>query len=207
VYIRLFGDGTQFWVHFERYLDQWLHASLASGRLPGIPFDLYDETLFLALGHRGALIKVCAAATCLLTGREDLLPRLERCLDQLMIGAVLLDHAADWREDLETMRPNVFVAQLSPLPQNEANAAANRAAVLRELSIGQGARPYFAEIDRWLRMAQNAAEDAGVAALANDCAWLRQHAAAYRRGSTAAARRRLSKITAELLGAATNPPP
>jgi hypothetical protein len=207
MYIRLLGDNSQFWSHFERYLDQWLQASLHSNQLPAIPFDRYDETHFLALSHRGALIKVCAAATCLLTGRQELLPQLERCLDQLMSGAVLLDHAADWREDLEAMRPNVFVAHLSPLPQIEAHAAANRAAVLRELSIGQGARPYFTVIDSHLRAAQSAAENAGIAALANECAWLRQHATSYRRGVTTAARRKLSEITADLLGASANPQP
>lgn len=205
VYIRLFGRNVQFWNHFERYHKQWLHASMESYRLPATPFDCYDEMHFLMLGHRGALIKVCAAATCLLTGSEERLPCLERCLDLLMIGAVLLDHAADWREDMETMRPNVFVAQLSPLQQTEANAAANRAAVLRELSIGQGARPYFAEVDKWLRMAQKEAEVAGFTALANDCAWLCQHAAAYRRSLTTAAQRKLSKVTADLLGASANP--
>ncbi|MFN3331522.1 MAG: hypothetical protein ACK47M_03275 [Caldilinea sp.] len=204
VYIRLFGDSAQFWGHFERYLDQWLLASLESDRLPAAPFEHYDETHFLALGHRGALIKVCAAATCLLAGREELLPRLEHCLDQLMIGAVLLDHAADWQEDMAAMRPNVFVASMSPLPQIEAHASANRAAVLRELSIGRGARSYFAVIDSRLSTAQSTAENAGIAALANDCAWLRHHAASYRRGVAAAARRRLSEITVELLGASAN---
>lgn len=207
VYIRLFGDNSQFWSHFERYLEQWLQASMDSNRLPAIPYDRYGDLHFLALGQRGALIKVCAAATCVLAGCEERLPHLEHGLDQLMIGAVLLDHAADWREDLATLRPNVFVAQLSPLPQTAVHAAANRAAVLRELSIGQGARAYFAEIDRWLHMAQNSAEAAGVAALAHDCAWLRQRATAYRRSVTATARRTLGKITAELLGASTNSPP
>lgn len=201
VYIQLFGDSAQFWAHFECYHDQWLQASLPSSRSPAAPFARYEDAQFQALSHRGALIKVCAAATCLLTAREDLLPMLERCLDQLMVGAVLLDHAADWREDLEALRPNVFVAQLSLLPQTEANAAANRAAVLQELSIGRGARSYFADIDRWLCLAQNEAQAAGVAALADDCAWLRQYAGAYRRSVASAARRKLNEITAEVLGA------
>lgn len=207
VYIRLFGDDAQFWSCFERYLDQWLRASLESSQTLSIPFDRYDETHFLALGHRGALIKVCAAATCRLTGREELLPQLEHCLDQLMIGAVLLDHAADWQEDLEAMRPNVFVASISPLPQTDAYAAANRTAVLRELSIGRGARSYFAVIDSRLSTAQITAETIGMPALANDCAWLRQHAASYRRGVTTAARRKLSEISAELLGASIKAQP
>jgi hypothetical protein len=206
IYIQLFGDNPDFWTCFERYLDEWLHASLGSNQLPGIPFQSYDETHFLALGHRGALIKVCAAATCLLAERKDLLPPLERCLDTLMIGAVLLDHAADWGEDLEAMRPNTFVASLSPLPQNEVKISAHRAAVLRELTIGQGARSYFAVIDQWLGASQSEAEATGIAGLANDCAWLRQHAASYRRRVTAGARRALGAITSELLSTAADSP-
>lgn len=204
VYIRLFGDSAQFWDGFEHYLDQWLQASLGSNQLPATPFEHFDETHFLALGHRGALIKVCAAASCLLARREELLPQLEDCLDQLMIGAVLLDHAADWQEDLAAQRPNVFVASISSLPQSEVHVAANRTAVLRELSIGRGARSYFAAIDSRLSTAQSAAENVGITALANDCAWLRQHATSYRRRVTGVARRKLSEITAELLGASAN---
>ncbi len=206
LYIQLFGDDAHFWSCFERYLDEWLHASLASSQLPAVPFDNYDETHFLTLGHRGALIKVCAAASCLLAERTELLPQLERCLNMLMVGAVLLDHAADWGEDLEARRPNTFVASLSSLPQSEAYLSANRAAVLRELAIGQGARSYFMVIDQWLGAAQSGAEAAGVAGLASDCVWLRQHAASYRRRVTAGARRALGAITTELLSTAADSP-
>lgn len=199
VYSGLFGDDALFWNHFGRYLDQWRRASLAGDRLPDRSFEHYDEAHFLTLGQRGAPLKACAAATCLLARREALLPQLEAILDQLMIGAVLLDHAADWAEDLAAARPNVFVAYASPSPQTVAHMPGNRSAVLRELTIGQGARPYFAIIDDRLGSAQSAAQDTKIHALADYIAWLRRHAVVYGRGLARAARRELRAITVALL--------
>ena len=159
-----------------------MRAFDSNTRLPAKPFSAYDEADFLLLGHRGAPVKICAVASCILAGREALLPDIESALDALMIGAVLLDHAADWREDLRVGRPNAFVAYASSLPQTAELQGANRAAVLTLLAAGDGGRPYFALIADRLGSAGRCARALRLKPVARYAAWLRGEAIRFSRG-------------------------
>ena len=131
MYTGLFPGGSSFWASFERYMVQWAGATLRNDRPPARNFSEYDDLDLHHLGARGAPLKICAAGTCLLAGRDELIPQLEAALDRLLIGAVLLDHARDWNEDLAAGRYNAFVAHASPLAQAAGHAEANRRAVCR----------------------------------------------------------------------------
>ncbi|QLQ08065.1 MAG: hypothetical protein HZY76_20075 [Anaerolineae bacterium] len=67
-----------------------------------------------------------AAAACLLAHQGGRLAQFETALDRLLAGAVLLDHAVDWSDDLEGGHFNAFVAYCSSLPQSPLHRAANR---------------------------------------------------------------------------------
>ena len=134
-YTTLFSGTSPFWGYFERYMTQWVSAELQSP--PAGNLRDSAETDLRGLGERGAPLKICAAAACLLTQREALLPLLESALDHLLIGAVLLDHALDWRADLAGGRYNAFVACATSLPQTPEHVDANRRAVLQELLVGR----------------------------------------------------------------------
>ena len=151
MYTGLFPGGSPFWASFERYMAQWAGATLHNDRPPAKNFSEYDDLDLHHLGARGAPLKICAAGACLLAGRDELIPQLEAALDHLLIGAVLLDHARDWTEDLAAGRYNAFVAHASPLAQTAEHAEANRRAVLQELMVGKGARPYFALLRQQLQ--------------------------------------------------------
>jgi hypothetical protein len=169
---------ARFWPRFERYRAQWLRA-LLDDRLPPAPFRAYTEADFRRLAARGAPLKVCCAAACLLGGRERDLPALEDMIDRLLAGAVLLDHAQDWPGDLAQGRANAFVAYVSNLPQTAGNRDANRRAVLESILLGDGARPYFALIGAQLRAARETAEAFDCAGLAAFLSWLDRETGAY----------------------------
>ena len=123
-----------------------MRAIESSTRLPEKPFSAYSEADFLLLGHRGAPNRPVPPLHAFWQTGTRSLPELEAALDALMIGAVLLDHAADWRRYLRVGRPNAFVAYASPLPQTAELQGANRVAVLALLAADDGGRPYFALI-------------------------------------------------------------
>jgi hypothetical protein len=95
------------------------------------------------------------------------------------VGAVLLDHALDWPEDLAEGRPNAFVAYASDLPQTAENRDANRRRVLEAIVLGRGARPYFARIGARLRVARVTADALPCAGLASFLRWLDREAVDY----------------------------
>ena len=103
-YRDLFPPGSPFWPYFERSMAAWRADSDGPN-----------------LATRAAPIKIAACGCCLLAGRNDVWPVLDRCLDRAVTALVLYDQFFDWEADLAAGRWNAFVAGIS---------ARNRAAVL-----------------------------------------------------------------------------
>jgi hypothetical protein len=153
-YLPLFEPSSPFWRQFDDYLTQWLHALAGSNQMPDSDFItvLHGEPGLLA--QRAAPLKICCAAAADLAQRADLLAPLASTLDHLHVAAVLLDHAHDWREDLEAGRYNAFVHFASPIPQTLDQRALNRQRVHEELFLGDTGRTYFDHALRSLELAQ-----------------------------------------------------
>ena len=205
IYTGLFAGDSPFWACFERDMAQWIDATLRSNRDPARAFSEFEEVDLHGLGERGAPLKICAAGVCLLTGRAELIPQLEAILDHLLIGAVLLDHAQDWGGDLAAGRYNAFVAHATPSAQVPELMELNRRAVLQELMVGKGARPYFALLRQQLQSAIDASRAAGVLALADYVTWLRNRADAYGKRLAQDARAQLHDLAGQVLSAHSAP--
>ena len=190
-YARLLPGESLFWDHFEPYMVQWTQATWASRRGWSTPFADWGDAELLRLAHRGAPLKSCAAAACLLAHQGGRLAQFETALDRLLAGAVLLDHAVDWSDDLEGGHFNAFVAYCSSLPQSPLHRAANRRAVLAELAAGNAGRPYFRWLRHELRTAQVMTRAAGCEPLARYLTWLLAAAQSYRQGLVVTTRAQL----------------
>jgi hypothetical protein len=202
VYAALFPGDSRFWSHFEQYMAQWVRATWASRVQDAKPWAAWGETDLLILGQRGAPLKTCAAAACLLVQRAELVPQYESALDHLLTGAVLLDHALDWAEDLTAGRYNAFVACASGWPQTAEHRAANRQAVAAELLVGRAGQGYFRLLHREVTAARALAGQAGCEDLARYISWLRREALSYRKAMAATARDQLHRAVAGLFVAA-----
>jgi hypothetical protein len=167
-YIRLFEWKSPFWGYFKQFMAQWQRATLSSNEPPATDFGSYEEADFLRLAERGAPLKICCAGACLLAEQEEVIPTLTSAMDHLLVGAVLLDHAHDWTDDLAAGRYNVFVAYASPLPQLPHQQETNRRRVLEELYLGEAARPYFDLARKHIQIAIETARTL-------DCQGLSQH--------------------------------
>lgn len=192
-YIRLFEGKSPFWGYLEQFMAQWLRATLSSNEPPATDFRSYAEEDFLRLAERGAPLKICCAGACLLAGREDVIPILTSAVDHFLVGAVLLDHACDWADDLAAGRYNAFVAYASPLPQVSDQQEANRRRVRHEIYRGDAARPYFDAMGRHLRIAIETAQ-------AVDCAGLNDYLRSFEREAMTSGER-LAKEARELRAA------
>jgi len=202
VYSRLFPGDSLFWRYFEQYMAQWVRATWASRQEHAKPWAAWGEEDLLILGQRGAPLKICAAAACLLAQRAELIPQFESALDHLLIGAVLLDHALDWAEDLAAGRYNAFVASASGWPQTAEHQAANRRAVAEELLVGRAGQPYFQLLRRELTAARATARQAGCEDLARYISWLRRETISYNTGMAARQRDQLHRAIESLFVAA-----
>jgi hypothetical protein len=127
----MFAGMPAFWQRRRTFMAQWL-AALAEDAVPlHGPGDQWPEQDVLRLAARGAPLKVTAAGACLLAGRPEAIPSLERVLDHLLTAQVLLDHLDDWRDDVQAGRFNVFVAYAANGSQSLASE--DRAAAVRSV--------------------------------------------------------------------------
>ncbi|MFI5006238.1 MAG: hypothetical protein ACHQKZ_02310 [Solirubrobacterales bacterium] len=166
-YVRL-GLSRDFWPAFDEYTTQFIRGTLGSHD----GARLADEGEFMRLvPWRGACLKICCAAACVLASRTHDLPALALAIDQIMTGVVLLDDEFDWADDLEAGRYNGFVAFCSPLPQSDEHRSHNRLAVQRVIYDGAAARQFFEGIRQRLREAARTARAIGCAGLDAYLAW------------------------------------
>ena len=149
VYQNQFPPGSPFWPSFAKAMSQWERATdahapnsaAASGTRP-------RASRFHVIARRGAPLKVCATALCLLGDRGDIIPSLHVALDHALAAWVLFDDANDWEADLAAGRWNAFVARLAKAPQDPSRRDENRAAVLIAMLSNDLVRGYYAAIGR-----------------------------------------------------------
>ena len=148
----------RFWPYFREYMSEWLGV-LMQDTHPKHTFRRYEKDDWTWLAWQGAPLKVCCAAACILSDREDAVPLLAAAVDDIMIAVEMLYATFDWLGDLDAGRYNCFVAYCSDLPQTEENLSGNRRAVLEEIHLGKAAKPYFELMCSSLARAAEAAEN------------------------------------------------
>jgi hypothetical protein len=106
-YDRLFATASPMWPIFAARLAAWREATAARLR---DRFDPDDADAVHSLATRGAPLQIGASAIALLCGRDDAIPMIDDCLDRALSAHVMYDDFADWRDDVDAGRSNVFVA-------------------------------------------------------------------------------------------------
>jgi hypothetical protein len=134
--------GRRFWAYFREYMSEWLGVLMQDTHTKHT-FRCYENADWAWLAWQGAPLKVCCAAACIVSEREDAVPPLAAAVDNMMIAVEMLDATFDWLGDLEAGRYNCFVAYCSDLPQAQEHIDRNRRAVLEEIHLGKAAKPYF----------------------------------------------------------------
>lgn len=136
----------------NQFMSQWARSALLNPDEPvltltrdTLPYVL-DSDAAARLSWRGAPLKIGVLAVCLLAGCDHRLPSLTRALDRAMLALVLLDHFIDWEEDLAMGRANVYVAHVSPGPQNEMHVNEHRLMVMQKTLDTHGNDVYFEAI-------------------------------------------------------------
>jgi hypothetical protein len=198
-YVVLFGRDAEFWRHVQRFLGQWLEATYGATEAPSTPFASFDDEDFRHLAHRGAPLKACAVAACMLAEQRALIEPLIECLDHLLAGAVLLDQVKDWAADLAAYRYNLFVAFATSRPQTAKYELDNRNAVLRAIGTGE-VSAYFDVLISRLVQAQVLAGQVASTPLAAHVQDYQDHVIRVQEQLDAAAAARLAQITDLLFG-------
>ncbi len=200
LYRRLFAADSPFWTYFARYQLQWIEATLHSNRQPEATFAASSDDDLSWLAARGAPLKICCAGACLLADHEEKIGPLTSALDHLLAGMVLVDHAADWMDDLEAGRYNAFVHYISPLAQTPEHRETHRQRVMEEIFLGSAARPYFDLAQRAVQQAIQLAAPMAGGALLDYLRWFEEQVVAQGEGLAGQARAALRQATQQIFG-------
>jgi geranylgeranyl pyrophosphate synthase len=97
-YGNLVTCGNGFWKYWEHYLEEASEAERLLWHHHGnvIPFE---QTDFVMLGQKSALIKMSAALYASLTNRWEILDTIEKGLISVATGVQIIDDLLDWEED------------------------------------------------------------------------------------------------------------
>ena len=157
-YVLLFPDNSPFWRHLDAFMSEWRLATNANTLQPAIDFDRLASEDLIGFAGRGAPLKICGAAACLLGQGDNAIAPLSVALDHTLLAHVLLDHFDDWQDDLASGRFNLFVAYASPLAQTPDTCTENTGRVILELYGAGHGSGYFSLIRREMRVARKLVE-------------------------------------------------
>lgn len=195
-YRRLFAAASPFWEYLDHFCGQWLRASLEQGGPDGAALQAGSPEALRRLAERGAPLKACCAAACLLAGHETVNQDLLAGITYLLSGAVLVDHAGDWQADLAAGRYNALAAFIA---SDADHGQASRQAILEALCFGSAARPYFELACRQFRRARDCVSGLGIGELEAYLAWAEVETAAFGRKLAKNLKQQLRMATAELM--------
>jgi hypothetical protein len=200
-YIHLFNSHqadhcalVRFWDYFNIYIGEWLRATLNTTGEEFPPFASYTDADFERVATRGAFLKICPAAACILAGQLDLIPPLISAIEYLTIGVVMLDEQFDWAKDLEAGRYNTFIAYCSELPQTAPNRETNQEMILKEIYLRRSGQPYFDILCGHLQRARYWAAIVDCSGLVEYIEWFEKEARACGNYFTDTARSQLRDI-------------
>jgi hypothetical protein len=197
-YRELLAADSLFWDYFDGCMSEWLRSMTEGCSAGPQPFSAWGDGDWDALADRGAPLKICVAATCVLSGQPDRIGSFAAIVHDVLVAAVLLDHAKDWEADLAAGRVNAFLAYCCDSGGTTDDSPRGHRAVAREWTTGRAGAPYFRLIENRLTAAERRAEAEGVVPLARFARWLRREARRYRSETARGGRAWLSHATAAL---------
>lgn len=104
IYRTLFSSASPFWSYFNRYIAEW--ADSVSNE-PASDYFLNNRT---KISHKASPLKLSSTAAFILAKQEDLVPRSEAMIDDILLTLQMLDDYEDWEEDLATGSYNCLLS-------------------------------------------------------------------------------------------------
>ncbi|WP_169087177.1 hypothetical protein [Paenibacillus sp. PL91] len=120
----LFPSDSVFWSYYHRYVTTWADSVVNEDRQ-----DYFMNEPIRTAGKAGP-VKIASTGALLLSGRTELIAKLERAIDIVLMTLQMADDYADWKEDLADGSYNGLLAMInadrpsdSPLTEKDAENA------------------------------------------------------------------------------------
>jgi hypothetical protein len=120
----LFPSNSVFWNYYHRYVTTWADSVVNEDRQ-----DYFVNDPIRTAGKAGP-VKIASTGALLLTGRTELIAKLEHAIDIVLMTLQMADDYADWKEDLADGSYNGLLAMIAadrsdgnPLTEKDAENA------------------------------------------------------------------------------------
>lgn len=124
VFRELFPSDSSFWSYYHRYVTTWADSVMNEDR-----DDYFINEPIRTAGKAGP-VKIASTGALLLTGRDELIDKLEHAIDLVLMTLQMADDYADWKEDLAEGSYNGLLAMIAagrasgePLTEKDAENA------------------------------------------------------------------------------------
>lgn len=123
VFRELFPSDSPLWSYYHRYVTTWADCVVNENRE-----DYFVNKPIRTAGKAGP-VKIASTGSLLLSGREELIGKLEHVVDIVLMTLQMADDYADWKEDLADGSYNGLLAMIAagasekPLTEKDAENA------------------------------------------------------------------------------------
>ncbi len=111
-YQRAFRSNDYFWALFEKYLNEFVVATLWEKRLHFGKVARFENRDLINCGHKFSLLKISAAGACLAGEEEGKIEAFSELVGNYHIGYQLYDDVVDWREDFSNKNHTYFLFKI-----------------------------------------------------------------------------------------------
>lgn len=136
VYRRHFPVDHLFWDYYQKYLQEWADSIIWERSEHWGRCSDYKAGDLILLARKAAALKIPGAAVCLLAGRPEAVPVLEKMVDCWQGLFQLQDDFQDWRQDLEHGNYTLFLTRVASYCGIEQAEILTAAHVKRAVYIG-----------------------------------------------------------------------
>ncbi|MFZ5985749.1 MAG: class 1 isoprenoid biosynthesis enzyme [Bacillota bacterium] len=144
-YREIFGSDMKFWEYFRECMMKWTKMVAYEKRGYKAGCDLLnDEIISLASGKAG-LVKLAAAAVCILSGKEEMLSSFCMAVDRVLYSLQIADDYVDWKDDLKGRSTNLLLYEAMKAVGIDDISSLKETHVKRELIFG-GILNRFAQV-------------------------------------------------------------
>ncbi|CAM4348424.1 hypothetical protein FHS16_002432 [Paenibacillus endophyticus] len=107
VFRQLFPSNSPFWGYYNRYAAVWAESVTNEDRE-----DYFVSDPIRTAGKAGP-VKIASTGALLLAGRTDLIEKLERAIEIVLMTLQMADDYADWKEDMAEGSYNGLLAMIA----------------------------------------------------------------------------------------------
>ncbi|TYQ16550.1 UNVERIFIED_CONTAM: geranylgeranyl pyrophosphate synthase [Acetivibrio alkalicellulosi] len=112
IYREVFKDKPGIWNYYELYMKNWCRGIFFEQKNISTKIELVEDETVCLITDRAELVKVSAAAICVLSEKEEMIDIYSKSIERVLFSLQIADDYIDWKEDIKNKNSNILLYKI-----------------------------------------------------------------------------------------------